>query len=57
MNTLKKTSNFRISGDLTHGDNVINNTFWIGAQSALTEEMLDFAAAEIEAYVLGLSGR
>jgi CDP-6-deoxy-D-xylo-4-hexulose-3-dehydrase len=37
----------RISGDLTHIDNVMNNTFWIGVQPALTREMLEFAAAKI----------
>ena len=44
-------ANFRISGDLTHTDNVINNTFWIGVQPALTEEMLEFAASKIESYL------
>jgi CDP-4-dehydro-6-deoxyglucose reductase, E1 len=44
-------ANFRISGDLTHTDNVMNNTFWIGVQPALTEEMLEFAASKIEDYL------
>ena len=44
-------ANFRISGDLTHTDNVMNNTFWIGVQPALTIEMLEFAASKIEAYL------
>lgn len=47
-------ANFRISGDLLHTDNVMNNTFWIGVQPALNSHMLDFAAAKIKAY-LGLS--
>lgn len=42
---------YRISGDLTHTDNVMNNTFWIGVQPALTEEMLDFVVTKIEAYL------
>ena len=46
--------NIRISGDLTNTDNVMNNTFWIGVQPALTREMLEFAAAKIESY-LGVS--
>ena len=44
-------ANYRISGDLTHTDNVMNNTFWIGVQPALTREMLEFAAGKIESYL------
>ncbi|MCF7988422.1 MAG: lipopolysaccharide biosynthesis protein RfbH [Methylovulum sp.] len=44
-------ANFRISGDLTNTDNVMNNTFWIGVQPALTTEMLEFAASTIESYM------
>ena len=47
-------ANYRISGDLTNTDNVMNNTFWIGVQPALTREMLEFAARKIETY-LGLN--
>ena len=42
---------YRISGELTNTDNVMNNTFWIGVQPALTREMLDFAASKIEDYL------
>jgi CDP-6-deoxy-D-xylo-4-hexulose-3-dehydrase len=45
---------YRISGDLTNTNNVMNNTFWIGVQPALTREMLEFAAQKIESY-LGLN--
>ena len=44
-------ANYRISGDLANTDNVMNNTFWIGVQPALTREMLEFAASKIEAYL------
>jgi CDP-6-deoxy-D-xylo-4-hexulose-3-dehydrase len=44
-------ANYRISGDLTNTDNVMNNTFWIGVQPALTMEMLEFAASKIETYL------
>jgi len=47
-------ANYRISGELTNTDNVMNNTFWIGVQPALTREMLEFAASKIEGY-LGVS--
>lgn len=42
---------YRISGDLTNTDNVMNNTFWVGVQPALTREMLEFAANKIETYL------
>ena len=44
-------TNYRVSGDLTNTDNVMNNTFWIGVQPALTQEMLEFAASKIESYL------
>jgi CDP-6-deoxy-D-xylo-4-hexulose-3-dehydrase len=42
---------YRISGDLANTDNVMNNTFWIGVQPALSREMLEFAAQKIESYL------
>ena len=44
-------AHYRISGDLSNTDNVMNNTFWIGVQPALTREMLEFAAQKIESYL------
>ncbi len=46
-----KNVKYRISGDLANTDNVMKNTFWIGVQPALTKEMLEYAAAQIEAYL------
>ena len=46
--------NYRISGDLANTDKVMNNTFWIGVQPALSRDMLEFAATKIENY-LGVS--
>ena len=42
---------YRISGELTNTDNVMNNTFWIGVQPALTKEMLEFVASKIETFL------
>jgi CDP-6-deoxy-D-xylo-4-hexulose-3-dehydrase len=42
---------YRISGELTNTDNVMNNTFWIGVQPALTPAMLEYAAQKIETYL------
>jgi CDP-6-deoxy-D-xylo-4-hexulose-3-dehydrase len=44
-------ANYRISGDLTNTDNVMNNTFWIGVQPSLTTEMMEFSARKIESYL------
>jgi len=41
---------YRISGELTNTDSVMNNTFWIGVYPGLTEEMLRFVVEKIEAY-------
>ena len=43
--------NFRVVGELTNTDVVMNNTFWIGVQPALTKEMMQFAVSKIEAYL------
>jgi CDP-6-deoxy-D-xylo-4-hexulose-3-dehydrase len=42
---------YRVSGDLTNTENVMNNTFWIGVQPALTKEMLEYVAAKIEVFL------
>ncbi len=42
---------YRVSGELTNTDKVMNNTFWIGVQPALTEEMLAFSVAKLEAFL------
>lgn len=45
--------NYRVSGDLTNTDNIMNNTFWIGIQPALTEDMLDYSANAIQKALIG----
>lgn len=42
---------YRVSGELTNTDIVMNNTFWIGVQPALTEDMLEYAVSQIETYL------
>lgn len=39
---------YRVVGELTNTDNVMNNSFWIGVYPGLTKEMLDFSAEKIE---------
>jgi CDP-6-deoxy-D-xylo-4-hexulose-3-dehydrase len=42
---------YRVSGDLTNTENVMNNTFWIGVQPSLSRDMLEYAARKIETYL------
>ena len=39
---------FRVSGDLTNTDLVMNNSFWVGVYPGLNKEMLSFIADKIE---------
>jgi CDP-4-dehydro-6-deoxyglucose reductase, E1 len=41
---------YRISGELKHTDNIMNNTFWIGVYPGLTEAMLDYVVDKLEAF-------
>lgn len=43
--------NFRISGDLTNTDIVMNQTFWLGVFPGLKTEHLDFIAEKIEEFL------
>ncbi|MBI5920066.1 MAG: lipopolysaccharide biosynthesis protein RfbH [Betaproteobacteria bacterium] len=43
--------NFRISGELSNTDLIMNNTFWIGVYPGLSEEMLDYTAEKIETFL------
>ena len=45
--------NVRIAGELTQTDFILEHTFWIGVFPGLTEEMLDYSAASIEAFFRG----
>lgn len=46
-----KNCHFRISEDLINTDHIMNNTFWIGVQPSLTNEMLEFVVNKIETYL------
>jgi CDP-6-deoxy-D-xylo-4-hexulose-3-dehydrase len=49
-----KGKNYRVSGELTNTDVVMNDSFWIGVYPGLSKEMLDFTVEKIESY-LGLN--
>jgi CDP-6-deoxy-D-xylo-4-hexulose-3-dehydrase len=42
---------YRISEDLINTDIVMNNTFWIGVQPSLTNEMMEFSVQKIESFL------
>ncbi|MCR5866972.1 lipopolysaccharide biosynthesis protein RfbH [Aquincola sp. J276] len=42
--------NFRVSGELTNTDIVMNQTFWLGTFPALGEEQLDYIAEKLEEF-------
>lgn len=43
--------NFRVSGDLTHTDTVMNQTFWLGVFPGLGEPQLDYIADKLETFL------
>ncbi|MBA1914398.1 lipopolysaccharide biosynthesis protein RfbH, partial [Escherichia coli] len=42
--------NYRVVGDLTQTDRVMNNTFWIGLYPALGAEQFDYVAEKLEEF-------
>jgi CDP-6-deoxy-D-xylo-4-hexulose-3-dehydrase len=48
-----KNTEFRVVGDLTNTDIVMNRTFWIGVFPGLTKPMLDYAADSIKDFLAG----
>lgn len=42
--------NYRVSGELTNTDVVMNQTFWLGTFPALTTEHLDYIAVKLEEF-------
>ena len=41
---------YRVVGDLTNTNMIMNNTFWFGVYPGLTKEMLDFVITKIEVF-------
>ncbi len=42
--------NYRVSGDLTNTDRVMNDTFWVGVYPGLSREMLDYVVDKLETF-------
>jgi CDP-6-deoxy-D-xylo-4-hexulose-3-dehydrase len=45
-----KNVNYRVVGDLSNTDTVMNNTFWVGVFPGLQEEQLEFIAQTIKEF-------
>lgn len=43
--------NYRVSGNLANTDRVMNDTFWVGVQPALSEAMINFVADKLEEFL------
>jgi len=42
--------NYRVSGELSNTDVVMNDTFWVGVFPGLAEAHLEYVAEKIEAF-------
>ena len=45
-----KNINFRISGNLSNTDFVMENTFWLGLYPGLSEEHLEYTVSKIKTF-------
>ena len=48
---------FRVATPLTHTDAIMKRALWFGVYPGLTEEMRDFVAAQVRAFVVGRRAR
>ena len=39
---------YRIVGELTNTDRIMNDTFWVGVYPGMTDEMIDYMAKTIK---------
>lgn len=46
-----KGRDYRVVGELTNSDDIMNNLLWIGVQPALTTEMLDYVIGKIDLFM------
>ena len=41
---IRGTDAYRMAGELTNTDFIMNNTFWVGVYPGMTDEMIDYMA-------------
>ena len=44
---IRGTDAYRVVGDLTNTDFIMNNSFWIGVYPGMTDEMIDYMAQTV----------
>ena len=44
---IRGTDAYRVAGELTNTDFIMNNTFWVGVYPGMTDEMIDYMAKTI----------
>jgi len=44
---MRDSSRYRVAGELTNTDFIMNNTFWVGVYPGMTDEMIDYMANTI----------
>ena len=49
---IRDTDRYRVSGDLSRTDYVMNHSFWVGVYPGMTDEMIDYMARTIRDAVL-----
>lgn len=47
FDAIRGTDAYRVAGELTNTDFVMNNTFWVGVYPGMTDEMIDYMAQVI----------
>ena len=47
FNQIRGTEKYRVVGELTNTDFIMNNTFWVGVYPGMTDEMIDYMAKVI----------
>ena len=43
----RERKGYRVIGDLTATDQIMNNTFWVGVYPGMTEEMVGYMIGEL----------
>ena len=56
FNQIRNTDAYRVVGDLTETDYIMEHTFWIGVYPGMTKEMLSYMAEQISTGVKALKG-
>ena len=53
FNQLRGTDGYRVAGELTNTDFIMNNTFWVGVYPGMSDKMIDYMAKVIMEAVRG----